>query len=88
MDFEYDPIKSAANEVKHGISFDEAQALWDDPLRLEIPAREIDEPRFMIIGMIGDKYWSAVITYRQTNTRLISVRLSRAKEVALYDKSN
>jgi len=36
MSFEYDQDKSAANKAKHGIDFDEAQALWDDPERLEI----------------------------------------------------
>ena len=56
MNFEYDPVKSAANKVKHGISFDEAQALWTDPLRIEIPARKTDEPRFLIIGMIVGKH--------------------------------
>ncbi|KGF73191.1 toxin [Neosynechococcus sphagnicola sy1] len=85
MAFEYEPAKSAGNKTKHGISFDEAQALWDDPLRLEIPARTTDEPRFLIIGMIADKHWSAVVTYRQADVRLISVRRFRIEEVALYE---
>ncbi|WP_139556679.1 BrnT family toxin [Methylotetracoccus oryzae] len=74
MVFEYDREKSAANKSKHGIDFDEAQALWDDPDRLEIPARTVDEPRCMVIGIIRGKHWSAVITNRSDNIRLISVR--------------
>ena len=39
MNVEYDPAKSASNLSKHGIDFDQAQALWDDPWMLEAPAR-------------------------------------------------
>lgn len=85
MIFEFDQAKSAANKLKHGIDFVEAQALWRDPYRLEIPARQLDEPRFMIIGVIGGKHWSAVIAYRNLNTRLVSVRRARKEEIELYE---
>ena len=85
MAFEYDREKSTANKSKHGIDFDEAQALWDDPDRLEIPAKTADEPRCMIIGIIRGKHWSAVITNRSESIRLISVRRSRKEEVDLYE---
>jgi uncharacterized DUF497 family protein len=85
--FEFDTEKSAANKEKHGIDFIEAQKIWDDPLRLEIPAKTIDEPRFLMIGKIKTKHWSAVITYRddETKIRLISVRRAREEERALYE---
>lgn len=83
--FEYDEAKSQANLLKHGISFVDAQALWDDPRLLEIPAKTEDEPRYLMIGLINDKHWSAVITYRGSNARLISVRRSRTEEVSLYE---
>ena len=83
--FEFDDSKSQANLLKHGISFIDAQALWDDPSLLEIPAKTEDEPRYLIIGLIDGKCWSAVITYRDKNIRLISVRRSRTEEVALYE---
>jgi uncharacterized protein len=85
MIFEYDADKSDLNKVKHGIDFDEAQALWLDPQRLEIPAKDTNEPRCMVIGHINGKYWSAIITYRKQNIRLISVRRSRNEEVELYE---
>lgn len=62
MRFEYDPSKSASNKARRGLDFDEAQALWDDPDLLEIPARTRGEPRFMVIGQIDGKHWSGVIT--------------------------
>jgi len=39
MPFEFDPVKSAQNLVKHGIDFEKAQDIWMDPDRLETPAR-------------------------------------------------
>ena len=83
--FEFDPRKSKSNLKKHGIDFVQAQMLWLDPDLLEIPAKTVDEPRFLVIGRIGDKHWSAVITYREENIRIISVRRSRDEEVELYE---
>jgi len=82
MQFEFDPAKSLANKNKHGLDFVEAQALWDDPDLLEVPARTTDEPRFLVIG---DKHWSGIIAYRQDRIRLISVRRSRSEEVEIYE---
>jgi uncharacterized DUF497 family protein len=54
-------------------------------LLIEIPARTMDEPRFLVVGLIAGKHWSAVVTYRNEAIRLISVRRSRAEEVTLYE---
>lgn len=83
--FEFDEAKSQANLQKHGIDFDDARALWSDPRLLEIPAKTDDEPRYLVIGLIREKYWSVVITYRGANIRIISIRRSRTEEVALYE---
>jgi uncharacterized DUF497 family protein len=85
MVFDFDPVKSESNRIKHGIDFLEAQALWSDPMLLEIPAKTTDEPRYLVIGLLDDKHWSAVMTYRGDKIRLISVRRARAEEVALYE---
>lgn len=85
MNFEYDPNKSRANLKKHGINFKQAQAIWEDVNRLEIPAKTIDETRFLVIGMIAQKCWSGIITYRGDNIRIISVRRARIEEVELYE---
>ena len=88
MPFEYDPHKSDLNRAKHGIDFNEAQLLWDDEVFLEIPAKNLDEPRFLVIGKIKGKHWSAVITYRGENIRIISVRRSRDEEIELYENES
>ena len=85
MNFEFDPNKSVANMQKHGIDFVGAQALWNDVDRVEIPARTSDEPRTLVIGVINRKHWSAVITTRGKNIRIISVRRSRKEEVEIYE---
>jgi uncharacterized DUF497 family protein len=83
--FEFDTEKSESNRAKHGIDFIEAQGLWSDPMLLEIPAKTDDEPWYLMIGLIDGRHWSAVITYRGANVRLISVRRARTEEVALYE---
>jgi hypothetical protein len=87
MRFEFDPAKSAANLAKHGIDFEAARAIWDDPNRLEVDARNEGEPRVFVIGRIQQTTWAALVTYRHEETiRLISVRRARRKERAHYEQ--
>lgn len=83
--FEFDPNKSESNREKHGIDFVQAQKLWNDPMLLELSVKTDDEARFLLIGNIDGKHWSAVVTHRMTNIRIISVRRSRTEEVKLYE---
>ena len=85
MKYEYDSEKSDRNRMKHGIDFSTAQALWNDPDYIEIPALTTDEPRFLVIGKIDGRHWSGVITYRGGSVRIISVRRSRKEEIDLYE---
>jgi len=85
LDFEYDNNKSTSNLKKHGIDFISAQELWADSELIELKVKSKDEPRFLVIGLIAKKHWSAVITYRGDAIRIISVRRSRKKEVELYE---
>ena len=85
MEFEFDSHKSMSNLAKHGISFKDARQLWRDPRLLQFKAKQVAEPRWIAIGCIGHKHWSAVFTYRGERVRIISVRRSRAKEIALYE---
>jgi uncharacterized DUF497 family protein len=87
MKFEYDPDKSAANRAKHGIDFDEAQSLWDNPYLIEAPANVMDEPRVLAVGMIGGRHWAAVYTYRNDRLRIISVRRARKQEIDHYESN-
>ncbi len=85
MAFEYDPEKSAANKRKHSMNFEEAKALWDDPEVIEVSARFGSETRSLMIGIIDSKHWTAVLTYRNGNVRLISMRRAREEEVDYYE---
>ncbi len=85
MYFEFDPKKSDSNKNKHGIDFVEAQELWNDSDLLEIPAKTTDEARFLVIGKIDEKHWTGIITYRNDNIRLISVRRARNEEIEFYE---
>ena len=62
MEFEYDRNKSQTNKEKHGIDFVEVQEIWNDENLIEIPAKNVDEQRYMLIGKIKEKHWSVIIT--------------------------
>ena len=85
MNFEFDAQKSLSNKTKHGIDFVEAQLLWEDADRLEIPAKTEDEPRTLVIGKVQGKLWTAIVTERQGNIRIISVRRARESEIDYYE---
>jgi uncharacterized DUF497 family protein len=85
--FEFDPNKSEANKLKHGIDFYMVRRLWTDPKRIEIPARWVDESRFFIIACLEKDIWSAVYTVRNKRIRIISVRKARDNEKEIYYSS-
>jgi uncharacterized protein len=84
MAFEFDPEKSAANARKHGIDFEAAQVLWQDPDALVLASKHKGEPRRLLIGRIGEKVWTAIFTERGPNIRIISVRAARDNERGIY----
>jgi uncharacterized DUF497 family protein len=85
MQFEFDPRKSELNKTKHGIDFIASQQLWEDSNRVVVPAQTIDESRYLLIGKVFDKHWSAVFTLREETIRIISVRRSRYEEIEIYE---
>jgi uncharacterized DUF497 family protein len=82
--FEYDPNKSQANKEKHGIDFDEAQSLWLDEDRINLPAQSDTEDRNAFFALKEEKVWVAFYTMRGTAIRLISVRRARKNEEKTY----
>ncbi len=86
MRYEYDPNKSQTNKVKHGIDFEEARELWDDPNALMIAVDRPGEARHIVIGMICGLHGTALITFRGEAVRIISVRRSRETERTLYEQ--
>ena len=75
--FEFDPSKSESNLEKHGIDFVDAQTIWRDSDFIEVQVKSGDEPRSLVLGMIGSKHLSTIITYRSEVILIISVRRSR-----------
>ncbi len=84
LEFEFDVGKSHLNKIKHGIDFVEAQAIWSDESLCEVVTRSKRERRFIVTGRIGEKLWSAIVTYRSRRIRIISVRRARNEETNLY----
>jgi len=82
--FEFDPAKSLSNKKKHGIDFVAAQSLWDDANARFAEARFVDEQRFTVTGMIGEKYFTGAFTIRESAIRIISVRRARRNEIEAY----
>ena len=83
--FEFDPDKSASNKAKHGIDFIEARALWRRFVS-EDPADFRGEMRYVIIGVIGVKHWTAVVTQRGGVIRIISARQANPDEIQRYER--
>lgn len=85
MQFEFNKNKSDTNKEKHGIDFVETQKLWSDTKKIIIPAKSLGESRFLLIGKIEERYWSAIFTLRNQKIRIISVRRSRQNEKKIYN---
>ena len=83
MRFEFNREKSDSNKQKHGISLEEATRLWEEGY-LEVAARTVDEPRWMVIGTIGGNLYACIHTRRGEAVRLISCRRASEKEARLY----
>jgi hypothetical protein len=86
VDFEWDDAKAAANEAKHGISFDDAISAFRDPQVVLVDAtRDADgETRMKVIGRIEGKLFVVVFTERGQVRRIISARRANGKEERIY----
>ncbi len=84
--FEFDDKKSQANKAKHGFDFKEAQKLWEVPA-VVLRSKFTDEVRYLLIGKLESKCWTAVFTERQDLIRIISVRRSRKEEEKFYEQN-
>ena len=82
--FEWDDAKAAANARKHGVTFDAARAVFDDPRALIEVAHTGDEPRDSTIGMTGSNVLLVVSTDRNDRIRIISARRATRHEQDRY----
>ncbi len=94
MKFEWDPDKDAWNYVKHGIRFETAAMVFDDPCHVSQLDRVVDgEERWRTMGLIGGLVIVIVAhTYREQNgeetVRIISARKATKRERKHYEERN
>jgi uncharacterized protein len=91
INFEWDDDKAVNNQQKHGVSFEEALTVFDDPLYLEDydEAHSEREDRFKIIGESAEGRLLIVIYVKRTDRiRIISARLATNYERRYYELSN
>ena len=89
--FDWDERKNRANRTKHGVWFEEAQSVFDDPhARLfRDPAHSEEEERFILLGISSAGRPLVVVhCYRESEdlVRIISARKASKKEVRFYEK--
>ena len=90
MTFEWDEAKAAANLAKHGVSFDEAKTVFDDPLFVDFydPEHSVDEHRYITLGESQQgRLLIVAYTGRDEVTRLISAREVTSTEREAYEES-
>ncbi len=89
MEFEWNKRKAKANLAKHGVAFDEATSVFQDPLFIDFfdPDHSDEEERDIIIGQSQSGRLLVVsYTERSSKTRLISAREATSKEREAYEK--
>ncbi|MGW8138396.1 BrnT family toxin (plasmid) [Sphingomonas zeae] len=92
MTFEWDDVKAGSNLAKHGVSFELAREVWNDPLHVILPDRvEGTEHRWHAIGLVGPVVvLVAVHTYPDPETeeriRIISARKATSQERRRYEQ--
>ena len=86
MDFEWDPAKAEANLAKHGIDFEDAIAVFGDPLfATELdPGEYRGELRYRAIGRVGCTILFVCYTIRGERCRIISARRASRRERKAY----
>lgn len=90
MKFDWDPGKAKRNQAKHGVSFEEATTVFDDPLYIDFfdPAHSEQENRFILIGCSSQQRL-LLVSYaeREDHTRIISARQATNRERQAYEES-
>jgi uncharacterized protein len=89
MRFDWDENKALSNLSKHGVSFEEAKTVFDDPLYVDFydPAHSDEENRYLIVGESSQRrLLIASYTERGTLIRLISAREVTRTERKVYEE--
>lgn len=92
--FEWDPGKATSNSSKHGITFEEAVAVFKDPMALSLYEGEDSAPgedRWITLGLVSDRRYIVVVhTYQPSSSsitiRVISARRATQHEIKQYEQ--
>lgn len=85
MEISFDPKKDIANQIKHGISLDDARLIeWDTILAMPDVRREYGELREIGYGLIGDRLYCIIFVQRAQSFHVISLRKANSREVRNY----
>ena len=89
-DFEWDDAKAAANDAKHGISFEMARDAFDDPFAItwDDDSENYGEDRYCLLGMVNNRLLFVAYTMREDRVRIISTRGARPYEQRRYHEEN
>jgi uncharacterized protein len=89
----WDPAKAAANRVKHGLSFDTAALVFEDPLHASRLDSHPEGDRWHTIGLVGPVLLLVVHTWPEAESeegepvgRIISARKATARERKIYEE--
>ena len=87
--FEWDPVKDLENQLKHSVSFFQAQYAFADPHRIiaEDPSHSAREKRFYCMGKAGGGIMTVRFTIRRDTIRIIGAGYWR-KGKAIYEREN
>jgi uncharacterized DUF497 family protein len=88
--FDWNRVKAAENLAKHGVSFEEAATVFEDPLSASgsDPDHSIDEERFIVFGVSGiGRLLAIAYTERGDTIRIISARRVTPRERTIYEES-
>lgn len=87
MKYEWDEKKNAANQIKHGLDFSEAEGFcWGTAIETVDDRADYGEERWIALGQIGNRVHVMIYTRRGENLRLISLRKANKRETNYYEK--
>lgn len=89
-EFEWDEAKAAANEAKHGVTFEMAMEAFADPFVVtwDDASEDYGEQRFSLLGMVSNRLIFVAYTMRDETTRIITARGASRHEYRQYYEEN
>ena len=89
-DFEWDDAKAAQNYNDHGVTFEAAKAVFEDPFAIERfdDREDYGEDRYVLLGMVDGRVLCVVYTLRNGTIRIISARGAEPHERRRYHEDN